>query len=94
MRKHSLKMETHTDKEVSKEINNKVIEGRSKLKAVKDSVPQGSVYGPYLFIIYTNAKETIVKEMGGKAVIYEDDTNIVVEGDTIEQVMEKAEKKF
>jgi len=66
-------------------------EGRSKMKRLKYSVPQGSVFGPYLFIIYTNAIQKIVERMKGKVVVYVDDTNLIIEGESIEKIVQRAE---
>ena len=54
------------------------------------SVPQGSILGPYLFIIYTNCIQELIKRLGAIAVIYVDDTNIIVKARTLEELQTKA----
>lgn len=56
------------------------------------SVPQGSVLGPYLFIIYTNCIQELIRLWGGEALIYVDDTNIIITGSTYDEIREKALK--
>ena len=53
------------------------------------SVPQGSILGPYLFIIYTNCVQESIKRLGAIAVIYVDDTNIIVKARTLEELQTK-----
>lgn len=39
------------------------------MKTLKYSVPQGSVFGWYRFILYTTAIKRIVEKLKGKAVV-------------------------
>ena len=53
----------------------------SDLKKLNCGVPQGSVLGPILFILYINDLPNISKLF--KPVLYTDDTNIIFSSDTI-----------
>lgn len=52
-------------------------------------VPQGSVLGPYLFILYTNCIRKLVVELDGECVVYVDDTTILVKGVSSDEVQAK-----
>ena len=64
---------------------------RSILKLIEYGVPQGSVLGPFLFIIYTNCIKAIFDKYGVDFVLYVDDSNIIITGKTVEQMKEIAE---
>lgn len=53
------------------------------------SVPQGSELGPYLFNIYTNATQKLIENLGSKATIYVDDTTILIEGNSVLDLVDK-----
>jgi hypothetical protein len=61
----------------------------SNVKLVNYGVPQGSVLGPFLFIIYTNFIRTLIKYLGGEAVLYVDDTTVLVSGEIFEEILSK-----
>lgn len=62
----------------------------SKLLEILYSVPQGSVLGPYLFIIYTNCIQELIRKLGADAVVYVDDTNIIIKAKTFRELQTKA----
>ena len=67
------------------------INGKNSLTAdVQYGVPQGSILGPLLFIIYINdIPETA---SFAKFILYADDANIILTGDTIEAINTTIEK--
>lgn len=54
--------------------------------SVDFSVPQGSTYCPYLFIVPTNCIQYLAMRLGGGAIIYEDDMNIIGHGKLFDEV--------
>jgi hypothetical protein len=63
----------------------------SALKETKYGVPQGSVLGPILFLLYINGLPLNIS--GGRTVLFADDINIQIEADNAETLKKKKKIK-
>ena len=63
---------------------------KSSTRPIKYGVPQGSILGPLLFIVYINDMPKICQN--AHFILYADDANIFVTGDTVEETFAKFEK--
>ena len=60
---------------------------KSTINTLQHGVPQGSILGPLLFIIYINDISAIDKTID--FILYADDANILISGSTIQEIFEK-----
>jgi len=65
-------------------------DSQSTVQEIKHGVPQGSILGPLLFIIYINDMPKISTHL--KFVLYADDANILITGQNVEEVVQKVNK--
>ena len=67
-----------------------VLGEKSAIEPVLFGVPQGSVLGPLLFLLYINDIINCFTDNDIKLVLYADDTNIFITGDSRQNLIEKA----
>lgn len=70
---------------------NTITTTQSSLRPVTIGVPQGSVLGPLLFLIYINDLPSALNPTGSKAVLYADDTNAIFFGPDFETLEANAQ---
>ena len=80
-------MDYITDRRMYVKIN----ENLSKERPVKMGCIQGSVLGPQLFSMYVRGLQEYLWNRDGRVVTYADDSYIILEADTIQQLTEKSE---
>ena len=61
----------------------------SSKRYLQYSVPQGSILGPLLFVIYINDMPNIYRN--AKFILYADDANIIITGDSVDEIRHKFE---
>lgn len=61
---------------------------------ITSGVPQGSVLGPLLFIVYINDLPRVIDSPSYELSLYADDTNVVVCGNSVSSVIEGASEVF
>ena len=65
------------------------LEEKSTLAPIIYGVPQGSVLGPLLFILYINGMVNCINDEDVKLVLYADDTNIFIIGNDKNNLIQK-----
>jgi hypothetical protein len=65
---------------------------RSKFKIIRTGVPQGSVLGPVLFLLYMNDFPKCLHQV--KSTLYADDTNLYITGNNINNLINLMENEM
>jgi hypothetical protein len=66
---------------------NRIIKCLSAERPIRNGVPQGSVLGPVLFLLYINDLESCIKY--GRPTCFADDTSILISGKSVSSVQGK-----
>lgn len=67
---------------------------KSDIAITNVGIPQGSVLGPILFVVYINDLSDCLKNMDISMINYADDTSIIVQGSNMDELCEKGQKAF
>lgn len=67
---------------------------RSALREIEDGVPQGSVLGPSLYLLFLDDLLVHLREKGIRAVAYVDDLTIMIVSDDMHAALADAQKAF
>lgn len=73
--------------EITNITNKRQIKVNSNMQYIKNGIPQGSILGPLLFIIYINQLSSkIMNKKSCEMTLYADDSNIKISGKSLEEV--------